>query len=155
MSRRPEAHLGYGLVLSASEVEVLGSSALAYARNMPATRRRTYGRILEDLHELPRVWGNEELRCPENVSAHYLLDDLGKLHGLGLFPCAGPPDFEGFECSALVFRETWREQDLGFADGVELPAVPTDLDRLPRFLALFGVPLNAQPLRWVFSVTNI
>lgn len=54
-----------------------------------------------------------------------------------------------------MFRDTWREQDLGFCDGMVLPTVPTDLDRLANFLALFGAPPNAQPLRWIFSVTNI
>lgn len=154
MSRRPEAHLGYGIVLNEGEVEERGPAALAYARNMPRALRGTY-KDLKAVHELPRVWKDPALRVPEDVSPHHLLDDLGRLHGVGLFPCAGPPDYEGFECSALVFRDTWREQDLGFADGIVLPAVPEDLDRLTNFLALFGALPNTQPLRWIFSVTAI
>lgn len=154
MSRRPEAHLGYGIVLNADEVDARGTAALAYARNMPRALRETYNEI-KDLHELPRVWKNPTSKIPHDVSAHHLLDDLGRLHGVGLFPCAGPPYYEGFESSALVFRDTWREQDLGFADGIVLPAVPEDLDRLANFLALLGALPVAQPLRWIFSVTNI
>lgn len=153
MSRRPEAHIGYGVVLTATDVLQLGPPALAYARNMPRALRGTYAGL--SIFELPKVWKQPKLKCPDDLSPHHLLDDLGRLHGVGLFPLAGPPDYEGFEGSALVFRETWREQDLGFTADIGLPTVPEDLNRLADFLALFGAPMPAGLMSWIFSVTSI
>ena len=155
MSRRPEAHLGYGVILTADEVTSLGSAAKAMALKMSRADRGTYDKEFLRYAELGRLWRQPELKPEEDFSVSALLDELGMLHGVAVFDVPSDPenDYDAHD-HAVVYRETLREQRVGYVDTFVLPEVPEDVARLADFLHRFGFIYKKAP-RWIFGVTDV
>jgi len=159
VSRRPEAHLGYGVVVPSGKLRALGRAAKAMALGLSPEDRARFDPEYLACAEIARVWNDPAMKPEEDFSVHYLLDGLGQLHGVALFQVPTDPDDYDSHDSAVVYRETHREQDHGYTAGLVLPETPRyDPGRLARFFALFGARhaalVRAEP-RWLFAVTHI